>query len=89
MIGIGDREYLALRFEGFAREVLGRAAEPLRAPLEVSALQMEAPVSFDQYQPESWRECRWSSPGGAVGPVHGRAKDSLTSVPAGMVLTGF
>ena len=35
MIGIGDRDYVAIRFEAFLDEVLAPAAVVARAPLEL------------------------------------------------------
>jgi len=55
MIGIGDREYVAIRFEAFAAEVLRPAIWPLSAPLEIGVYQSEEPVSLEQARSADYR----------------------------------
>ncbi|MBK8979434.1 MAG: alpha-mannosidase [Planctomycetes bacterium] len=44
MIGIGDHDYLAIRFEAFADDVLGPAIHAQRHPLDVAVYQPAEPV---------------------------------------------
>jgi len=55
MIGISDREFLALRFESFARDVLAPAVTPLRAPLPAEVFQPQGPLSWEEARKAPYR----------------------------------
>ncbi len=82
MIGIGDREYLALRFENFAREVLAPAARPLRAPLQAAVHQPPGPIPWEEARKASYRPVE---PGFRWGPAWSTAWFRLAgNVPPAM-----
>ena len=66
MIGISDREWVAIRFETFANEVLGAAAYPRRASLDVEVFQTAERPRVDELGDATWTP---ASLGMAWGPV--------------------
>ncbi|MCA8973868.1 MAG: alpha-mannosidase, partial [Planctomycetes bacterium] len=82
MIGIGDHDYIAIRFEAFATEVLGPAVHVQRADLELAVWQTTEPVPLAMAVAADYRPI---APGFRWGPVWSTAWFRIRGrVPAAM-----